>query len=214
MTIIEPSLKVCGFCKSKIEVFDLFSSSQYDCSDLDSRPAKPYRSTMNSWVTRCIDCGFCSNDITSFSQQNIGLIKSESYQNQLNDSLFGELANSFLCHSMILKHEKRVREAALSTLCAAWCCDDSKDYQAAIECRKKVDVLLSSIAQTLEHNSYDHLLHVDVLRRANQFDRAIERYEQVINQVTDISLNNLLKFERELSYQGDNQSYKVDMKLH
>ena len=56
--------------------------------------------------------------------------------------------------------------------------------------------------------------YVDVLRRANQFDRAIERYEQVINQVTDISLNNLLKFERELSYQGDNQSYKVDMKLH
>src|SRR5512136_2743094 len=101
MTLIEPVTKKCAICGVKNKYFEVMSTNTFGYPDLDSRPSEMSRSTMNLWIQKCPRCGYCSADVSKGEPSVKDIIETEQYKAQLSNANFPELANSFLCSSII-----------------------------------------------------------------------------------------------------------------
>lgn len=65
MSMITFKTTVCGVCGRKRVELDLASSNIMDGMDLDTRPGEMYRSTMDTWIQECKDCGYVSANLSN-----------------------------------------------------------------------------------------------------------------------------------------------------
>lgn len=124
MTTLYHEKKRCAVCGAQHEYTSIGSTNAFGSPDLDTRPPEMQRSTIFAWVQRCPKCGFCASNISKASDQAISVIRSEAYHEQLSDPSMPELANSFLCKSIIDETAGDYGSAAWSLIHAAWVCDD------------------------------------------------------------------------------------------
>jgi hypothetical protein len=143
--------------------------------DIDNRPPEMLRSTISLWVQRCPSCGYCANQVKIGSPQVGPIIKSKAYLEQLTNDTYPELANSFLCDSMIQEAVGHIADAIWSAINAAWTCDDSVAKEAAFACRERaLHLTLRAREQKVSLTrdaGIEHVVIADLLRRTKQFSQ-------------------------------------------
>ena len=211
MTNLTIEVKHCGICK-KIGKYTIITSTNSNGSpDLDTRPAEMKRSTVNFWVERC-SCGYCSPNVAIILENAVEFIKSEVYKKQLNKPNFPEIANSFLCWSLIEENNKNLIQACWCSIYAAWIGDDSNNKEAALYSRKRAVNLLKQIIinkqYLMDQDGSDKTIMVDLLRRSGEFEEALN----VCNESKDISneiLQKIIEYQKNLIKNKDISCHKI-----
>jgi len=214
MTIIDERQIACGVCGEESPHLVLVSTSQMGYCDLDLRPAELMRSTMPLWVQRCPKCGYCAPDISLADEIAKRVVESDAYQEQLNNPLYPELANSFLCAAMVLEnYDGGLAVAGWNALHAAWVCDDEENEMAA-SCRlKAVDLFEKALSQGEtfyeDQPGTREALLTDLLRRAGEFERAKVICEQGLASNPDELISRVLNYQLKLLEAGDTEAHNV-----
>lgn len=176
MTTLFRETKQCSVCGSEAEYTDLSSTNTIGSTDLDTRPPEMRRSTMFTWVQRCVACGYCNFDVSELRLGAPAVIDTIDYRRQLTCPDSPELANTFLCAAMTGQAAGSYASATWSLVHAAWVCDDAGQLENAGTCRGKAAVMLL-VAQEHGQNvgSDDRtssVILVDLLRRSGQAEKA------------------------------------------
>ncbi len=141
------------------------------------------------------------------------MIRSREYRGRLRDPDLPELANSFLCASMIQEQGGDYASAGLSSMYAAWGCDDHGAPEQARSCRLKAyDLLVKARPCGQEFardpGSEDCLL-VDILRRSGEFERALSACEEALESQPDPDIADILNFQKELISRADSARHSI-----
>lgn len=203
----------CGCCGFMTEQHILMSTSQGFASDLDGRPGELTRSTMPSWVQTCPNCTYCAPDIAKAEAGIQAFLNQSTYQSQRTNPDFPDLANQFLCASMILAHSGKNLHAAWQSIFAAWCCDDAGQEQNALFCRNQALDLISRATRKewLDRRvQLDSVTRVDLLRRARRFPEALNELHRFQEIDPDVFRQRVLMFEKTLIQNQDSASYSTD----
>jgi hypothetical protein len=217
MTTIFKKGITCGFCGKKSEHDVICSTNTFGSPDLDTRPPIHLRYTINTWVQRCPHCGYCASNIEEVSERAESMINSREYYLQLTNDEYPELVNSFLCKAMLEKANEDLPQSIWSTIHATWACDDSGDDELSMKCRIKAVKLIKKaelIGQTIsDEPKADIAITVDLLRRAMQFDEALQMIERTHHKIQDAIIRKVLEFQKELILRSDYQCHTVNEAL-
>jgi len=177
---------------------------------MDARPPEMMRSTMQYWVQQCPECGYCAPDIeekTAYAD----LVASAPYQQQLANSEFPKLANTFLALALLQETESDYTGAGQSSLRAAWAADDDQNASAAQSCRiqaiKHFHAVQENRREILGGGGATNLLVGDLLRRVGNFAEAIEEIDRGLTEVEDDNIRNLLNYEKSLCLNEDVEAH-------
>jgi hypothetical protein len=202
MTTRYPEKIKCYVCNSENEYFVLGSTNALGSADLDTRPPEMKRSTMDTWVQRCPSCGYCTADISHGVDIASAAINGAEYKSQLNNTEYTEIANSFLCSSIIQRKVQNYAQAAWSCIHAAWCCDDTGHVELAKNCR----VMAVNFIRLAEENGQpisqqkdaNIAILVDLLRRAGQFQETANLIDEKDEIIQDVFIRRILDYQRVL----------------
>ena len=200
MTTIRMQRLRCGLCSVESEFARIASTQAAGFSDLDRRPPELVRSTIFAWIQRCPECGYCAPDVTKARPEAAAVISTGEYKGQLDDPIYPELANSFLCQALIESACGDYAEATWALIHAAWVCDDSRVPDQAKVCRQRAADMLGDAkehGQRIFSDSEESsmALLVDLLRRAGEFDVARETIAAKRDTITEDSITRILDFQ-------------------
>lgn len=202
MTKLFNSKKKCSICKKKSTHEEVLSTSTLGSYDLDLRPPEMERSSMGWWIQTCPKCGFCFPDISERIKYSSRIVKSESYQKQFISNEFPDLANKFLCYSLIQEGAGDYFGAMWACLYAAWECDDYKNNKSAKKCREKAVIFIKrgqEEGQRIDEEvGFEEILLADLLRRSEQFEKALKICEEGLNMKTKGIIPQILQFQKKL----------------
>jgi len=211
MTTLQDEIKVCAICGNVSNHKEILSTKALGSSDLDARPPEPERSSITYWIQRCPVCGYCAPDLARGDTEMANIIESDPYKAQLRDSEKPNLANSFLCWSMILEDEAQFRIAGWTVVKASWACDDAGNDQAARQCRKRAVVLLQTAREKgqwfADNASTEEAIIVDLLRRSSEFDEALKICDDRLQKRPDKLIHDILVYQKELIRNGDTKRH-------
>jgi hypothetical protein len=215
MTLAVQKEKKCAVCGKASMHGYLASTSVLGPSDLDSRPAPMLRSAIRYKIQACPSCGYCASDISEMVEKAPEIIRSDSYQQQLNNSEFPRLANRFLCNSLIQEGVGEYKNAGWLSVHAAWVCDDAGDGfdASAKNCRKRAVALFQKVKEKRE-NLYkragdDEALMTDLLRRAGEFESALSICEEGLKKEPEKIVLCILQLEKALIQNQDVGCYTI-----
>lgn len=214
MTTIHATSVDCAVCLSSTEISLLGSTNAFGSMDLDMRPPSMARDTLHHQIHRCPACGFCGPRLAWFEGLNISLVKDSNYLAILYDKTYPELANQFRAHAFLSALANNQASVIGAYLKAAWVCDDLAATEAvAIACRQHVLTSLSVL-----HGSggcytsdllTDQVLRTDLLRRAKQFDAAVQHISTLTKGQLPKMLLQILNFQARLCIAKDGDCYQV-----
>jgi len=215
-TTVQNKVK-CSVCRRKSSHTSVVSTNSFGSPDLDTRPPEMQRSTMQYWIERCPNCGYCTTDLSKSSVTVKKIIKNKEYINQLNNKRFPSLANSFLCYSIIQQSEKDFNGATWSVIHAAWVCDDAFRDEEAVFCRKLAIELLNLAEQISEGEVIDNaekesnfVLKIDLMRRARDFGNAQELLSANMEKLINDNVKNVLEYQIFLINKNDDMVYTLE----
>ncbi|WP_292364412.1 MULTISPECIES: hypothetical protein [unclassified Methanoculleus] len=181
--------------------------------DLDTRPAEPLRSTIYAWVKRCPSCGYCAPDPGKAPKGAADVVKLPRYRWQLDARKFPNIANTFLCWSIIQEDLGAPARAAWASLHAAWVCDDEgKDVPARI-CRKRAADLLRRAWEKGERLApqagTDEALLADLLRRAGRLREARAVVAETMGKNPQPIIADIMRLQARLIAASDRSAHTV-----
>ncbi|MFP4417006.1 MAG: hypothetical protein ACOC4C_02435 [Fibrobacterota bacterium] len=205
VTFIAKQCFVCGQTSPQVEP-GIRGIGQPD--ELDSRPGGVHRSSIYLFIQHCIHCGYCAPNINQGDKNVEEIVYSDDYQRILRAKDLPETAISFRCWSHIQHSYENLVDSGWATLFAAWVCDDDSRFkQAAADLRYDAYCLFvrsRSIDQPFADTKGDEeIILIDLLRRSNHFDKALDHIRGCIGQKWDVRIHQLLLFEQELCEEKD-----------
>jgi hypothetical protein len=203
MTTYYKEIKQCSVCGAENEYAGIGSTGTFGSQDLDTRPPERKRSTIDAWVQRCPDCGYCAVDVSeTCCQEAREIVNSQEYKERLNEPTYPELANSFLCKAIIDNKSRAFAAATLSLMWAAWSCDDSGHLDQARECRQKAAEMLviaeDGGQQVFKREGANTAILVDLLRRSGQIEEARKVIAARRGGITEDVIARILDFQSTL----------------
>ena len=206
MTTIYKEEKRCALCGKSSKYPKTCSTNTFGSPDLDTRPPEMKRSTIMMWIQRCPSCGYCAPNISEWLEKSSEIVRSASYQYQLNNPEFPELANAFLCFSLIQESAGEYATAGWACIHAAWACDDAGFNANAQKCRKRAVMLLQKAKEKgqsfAEQAGAEEAIMVDLMRRSSQFELALKLCDDVLKKTKSI-IADILQFQRILISKKD-----------
>jgi len=214
MTTIFPTSRICGLCRSDTEQLVMGSTTTFGSPDLDFRPPPLLRDSLEAWIGECPGCGYCAPDVSKRSRGAGKVVRGRRYREQLRGTSSPQLANRFLCWSMIQQEAGQIAEAGWAALHAAWVCDDGNGFaSAAIACRRRsVELLGEAKARGQKFCRYageEDALLVDLFRRTNQMDHARRVCRRRLQQRPSKNARTILQFQVVLIESGDTLAHSV-----
>ncbi len=207
MTTIYQVEKECAVCGKSNKYTEIGSTNTFGPLDLDTRPPEMVRSTISEWIQRCPECGYCAPDISERLEKASEIVHSDLYRQQLNNPEFPELANAFLCFSLIQESAGKYADAGWACIHAAWACDDAGSDASAQKCRKKAVTLLQKAKENgqkfAEQTGVEEAIMVDLLRRSGQFELALRICEDGLKKKPDKLISDILQFQKILIGKAD-----------
>lgn len=197
----------CGLCGEENEYRVIGSTNSFGQPDLDTRPSEMERSTLFAWVQRCPDCGYCAPDVSAPCAAAKAVVAGAAYREQLNDSAFPPLANTFLCKALLGRETGNLATATWGYIHAAWVCDDANQVEQASKCRRRAAELLvlaeAEGQRVCDQDGLSTAIHVDLLRRAGEIERARQVLAQPVKKGTDDVITLMLVFQALLLDRND-----------
>lgn len=215
MTLPTPPVEAaCVICGATSRHAYLQSTNAFGPPDLDTRPPEMERSTMDYWVQQCPGCGYCASHISTDLTVSKADVESASYQEQLRDPRYPDLANAFLCMSMLEESIAAFTRSAWSAIHAAWVCDDHDRVEAATTCRRRALRLREEglrIGQNLsEQDGADIAIAADLLRRTQDHDAVAELVSNRLDDIPDELIGKILQFQVSLASREDSRCYTME----
>lgn len=198
MAKIKSEKKVCAHCGKESEQSVVYSSSSFGSMDLDTRPPMS-KMTLQYEVQECPHCHFCNSTIEDATC--IPKSFSLEYKSLLKNNAVSKIAKKFLLAALLKVEIGDNLRAGENYLKAAWVFDDEKNYEAALSARKEAARYFRKHIDATDDGDVAIIL-VDVLRRAGDFNDAIELIS-LIGDTEDELLNNILVFEKSLINKKD-----------
>jgi len=197
----------CAVCGKRVKYTAVSSTNAYERPDLDARPSEMERSTMIFWINACPSCGYSAPDLSWRVKGLSEIVRSDSYQAQLNNPEFPELANAFLCFSLIQEHTGNYSRAGWHSIYAAWACDDYDNDGGAKKCRLKAVRLLQKArenGQSLgKRIGVEEAILADLLRRSGQFELALKVCDEGLRKNPERIISDILRFQKVLIGRSD-----------
>lgn len=190
----------CPVCENEFEDYVLLSTNQWGPIDLDTRPPEMMRSTMNTWIHECPECGYVARDFDESPKTDRKFLKSDIYQN-IDFEFEKDLAGKFYREYLILKQSES-KNTYYPLLNCAWVCDDAGDSKNAVKIRKLCIDEISDDDETLA------LIRLDLLRRSGLFERAVEEYSH--RTFSEDFINKICTFAVMLAKSGDDGCYTLE----
>jgi tetratricopeptide (TPR) repeat protein len=217
MTTLDHVSKTCAICGREDTYTMIMSTNSFGSPDLDLRPPEMQRSTMEYWVERCPECGYCSHNVEEAGDGVADVVQSEAYRRQRESQQYPELANAFLCSSMIYEHLGDYSSAGQTSMDAAWVCDDASMQTEARQCREEA-IRLLQIARDQDQLDEDpagatEALLTDLMRRSAQFDLAQKTCEEGLAKDPETVIAGVLRFQRSLIDAKDVGAYTIEEAL-
>ena len=207
MTTLNEEKKECAICGSSSTHIEIVSTKALGSSDLDARPPEPERSTIDYWIQRCPGCGYCAPDISKGDKEMSNIILSDPYKEQLEKPEFPELANSFLCWSLIQEEESQFKIAGWTAVKAAWACDDANNNNAAQACRKRAVSLLQKAREKgqwfADRAGTEESVIIDLVRRSGQLELALNMCDERLKKEPGQFVHDILIYQKKLIEKSD-----------
>ncbi len=207
MSIFMKNTVLCGNCGAEVKIVELTSTNAFGSPDLDLRPPKMKRSTMPLWIQECPKCGYVSSNITEKPKIKSDYLNSWQYINCDGITFKNVLAVRFYRKALLSMLANDKVEAYNSILCSAWNCDDCDDFENAIKCRTYMDEIYMELTENEKEDINFKVRHIDVLRRAKLYNKAIELCDNVFSK--DKMILDIINFQKEKSLKEDNGVYTV-----
>jgi len=213
MTRLLQENETCSICGHISEQIGIMSTNRLHAPDIDCRPPEMERSTMPYWMRRCPSCGYCAPHLSSNASQVSQIIQSGSYQQQLRHESNPELANSFLCSSMIQEQTGDYPLAGWHALYAAWTCDDAGAGELAVLARQKA--LQHFQEARARHIAFakdigiEEVVIADLLRRLGQFGQVEPVCQEGVDKLPGKIVREMLEAQIFFSGRQDADSYNL-----
>ncbi|MDD2473580.1 MULTISPECIES: hypothetical protein [unclassified Methanoculleus] len=203
----------CAVCGETCRFTIPEAAANVGSRDLDTRPAEPLRSTIYAWVKRCPSCGYCAPDPGKAPEGAADVVKLPRYRVQLDSRRFPEIANTFLCWSIIQEELGAPARAAWASLHAAWTCDDEGEDVPARICRRRAADLLQRAWERGERLAHqegaDEALLTDLLRRSGRLREARAVAKEVLLRNPEPVIADIMRFQVQLSTASDRNAHTV-----
>ncbi len=214
MTVIIPESIKCTICDCVSEQPILKSTNTFFGEpDLDLRPPELMRSTMNTWVQRCPNCGYCYPYINKGDKRFKKIISSTEYIEQLRSEEYPELANAFQCLALIYISENKPVAAGEQYHYAAWVCDDNEFTKQAVNCRLKAiqwyENAMKRGESLIEERELETLMMADLCRRIGWFEKALTYCEDGIKHTSSEQYLSFYHREKELIKAMDTRNRSI-----
>ena len=207
MTTMQIAEVICSNCGCTSSHRTISSTNQFGAVDLDMRPPEMARSTMDTWLQQCPECGLVADDLSEKWEGHPDLLKSAGYLEAKSRSNVPPLARTFLCKAFLDSQEKAHCAAFNNTLRAAWVLDDEKLEGAAREVRLEAARWLEGQGDL---NLTVQAMLLDALRRAQAWDNARIVGEALKTQTLDEVMKAVVAFQLVRIQQRDDAVYTVD----
>lgn len=208
MTTVYQDTVKCYVCGKESKQNVLGSTNSFGSQDLDLRPPEMMRGTMEYWAHECPYCGYIAKNI------NLGTVVTEAWLarvefiNANNIEFKSELAKRCYKQHLINLEDVNKHKAFAVILNAAWACDDAQDIENAVLCRNLALDLIDELIEKEDDPSTLMLQKIDLLRRSNQFNRALEEFSDIF--MDNNLLQVILDFQLEKVKNHDNACYTVE----
>ena len=202
----------CAVCGNVSEYRIIGSTNAFGSSDLDLRPPQMERGTMPLWVHECPVCGYVANSVKDKTTVTVDFLKSPEYLNCSGIEFKSWLAVMFYKQYLILLHDGNKEGAFLAALHAAWACDDERDLENAVRCRKLALPLVTELIDGDPENKETlSLMRADIMRRAGLFSELKSMYSSAV--YSEDLMNTIIKFELDCAEKEDTACYTVGVVL-
>ena len=213
MTIIKPMHFKCAICKESNEFHVPMSATSVGSPDLDTRPSEMARSLIYNLIQRCNSCGYCAFDISNCKNNTKIIVKSDQYQDILNDKSLPTVAASYMALSYENIQHNKFSEAAWNLIHSAWICDDESKHELAKVFRKKsLECIAKAKAKNQKISDQDEaceLIKIDLCRRSGLYSEAITICESINQKTADEMLLKIIKFQISLIHNRDTSAHTV-----
>lgn len=204
---------ICVVCGQKSRQLRIISVSAFGSPDLDTRPPKTARWTIDAWIQRCPHCGYCASDLSENRRNAKRSIATTKYKAQLCNPRNHKLANSFLCKAIIDEASNDLSAATWALINAAWTCDDKDQTDEATECRAKAAAMFEKAEQAgqgvAKKDGTNILILADLFRRSGQIEKAMLIGNKIDPQLLKKRIRRLLDIQTKLAQRGDRSCYTV-----
>lgn len=211
MTTIETIIQKCAICGKKSERTIITSSFSMGHRNLDTRPSSE---NFDEKITCCPYCGYCDNDITEVTPKIKRAVESEEYQRIRKSTVYPKGALSHVSAAHIYEKLTDFVTAGWFWLKAAWLCDDKKDTENAIKCRKRAAELFQKARKNSEQfaksTGIEDSILMDIYRRIGDFGRAQKTCQNVLGDPLDETSAKVLNFQLQLIGQKDVGSHTIE----
>lgn len=132
---------------------------------------------------------------------------------QRSNASYPELANKFLCQSIIEGAAKDYSRAGWSALRAAWACDDAGKAQAATNSRIEV-IRLFQLARKkgqsfAENPAVEDAILADILRRSGKFEQVLNACQEGLAKHPADVVKAVLNFQKKPALKKNRRCYKI-----
>ena len=185
----------CAVCGQKSEQKYIASSSFTETQDLDTRPYGNARDLLQYEIQECPHCGFVSFHLAD-NPNNVKLFDCST--NIISPS---KIASGYIKLAQQFERADDLASAGYMYLRASWVFDDENKNEWALKYRKETARCFKTHVDNTEDGDVAMVL-VDVYRRSNDFDEALD----LIKQIGDTGYedyNEILKYQAELCASKD-----------
>ncbi len=233
MTTFRSVNVTCAVCDTVNEQTRLTSTNTMGPPDLDTRPAPMQRDTLRFVIARCTTCGYCAPDLDEAPADARAIIAAEAYQARMHDAASPELANTYLCWSLVCAAEREYHRAGWAALSAAWVCDDAAlddlaraqrtetpndpatnaNVTAACACRRHAigDFLTAREYEQvfMQGDGGEELLLTDLYRRCGEFALAGQMATRGSAKASDETISAILRGQLALIARQDADAHTI-----
>ena len=178
----------CGVCETPSRA--AFRAPQPESApDMDMRPGEPTRSTLRDWMQVCPKCGAAAPVLSELPSTAKAVVASDEYR-ALSTAVLEETL-PFRRWALICERTGDRPQQAEALLQAAWAADDAAAMSDAARLRGEVAALWDNTTD-IELG----LRRLDVLRRAGQFDAALQWADWLSQQQPDELAEIIIRFQK------------------
>jgi hypothetical protein len=195
------------------------STNQMGFPDLDFRPPEMMRSTMGSWVHECPGCAYCGESLDEADAEIVAIVKGDAFQSfRAGAADFAQPAKKFHSAAFIAAEAGSLADAFHHTLHEAWSHDDSGDtVRAKAASLNAVDLMNQARGEgrcLFEEDGANDAVAADMLRRAGEFDRAVDACRKALPGRCEEAVQRLLSFQLELCKMSDTAAHTMEEVLN
>jgi hypothetical protein len=200
----------CYCCGKNSEHSVLVSSNSFGSPDLDQRPPEMFRSTIQSWLQECPDCGYVAPNIEKGDASACTFLDTSEFRAAALEPALDPDVRRFLVRAAYDAYVEDRRSAFQHTLAAAWVADDRKQTAEASELRLRAAKYLAGG----NIRSIDLRLRLlDALRRASNWTAAEALIVELVAERLEYPFAEIIAFHRSKIAAGDPGRYTIEQAL-